>query len=73
MASVSTRPRSLAMTCGKPSVVKPLPSSDTPTLPHTSLATKSAFGLFLLPYCVRNSTVRGRGLALMKLITPPMA
>ena len=40
------------MTIGKPSVVKALPSTDAPNLPHTSLPKKSAFGLFWLPYCV---------------------
>ena len=65
-------PRSLAMTIGNPSVLKAPPSTATPSLPHTSLAKKSAFGLFRFPYCVLNSTERRAGVVEMMLITPPM-
>ncbi|MNC85576.1 hypothetical protein D3C83_11850 [compost metagenome] len=52
---------------------KKLPSSDAPSLPHTSLAEKSVLRLSRLPNCERNSNVRGRGRALTTLMTPPIA
>ena len=54
-------PRSAAATIGNPSVSKALPSTDTPSLPQTSLANTSAFGLLWLPYWVFISKVRRAG------------
>ena len=58
---------------GYPSVLKKLPSTATPTLFHRSLAKKSSFGLFRLPYCGLSSIVRRVGRPVMMLMTPPIA
>ena len=58
LALLSMMPRSAAVTIGNPSVSNALPSTATPSLPQTSLANTSAFGLLWLPYCVFNSNVR---------------
>ena len=52
---------------------KALPLTVTPSLPHTSLAETSTFGLSRLPYWDWISTVRRAAGAVTRLMTPPIA